>query len=77
MPAFASAKIGMALNPKLRLLVIQNGSELDANTLTELETLAKENNFQFLVEIVSRTKDDERLCTVVIKDGCVQEEDEE
>lgn len=67
----ASVKVGMALNPKLRLLVCQHGSDLDKETLDALEKAAKENDFQLLIEIVTRTSADEDLCAVIIEDGQV------
>ena len=80
----ASVKVGMALNPKLRLLVCQHGSDLDSDTLAALEAAAKENQFQLLIEIVTRTSADEELCAVIIEDGRVagaeetsEEDDEE
>ena len=71
MTIVASVKIGMAANPKLRLLVCQNGSDLDTDTLEVLDALLKENDFQMIVELVTRTEADEDLCAVVIKDGQV------
>lgn len=65
----ASVKVGMMLNPKLRLLVCQHGSDLDNATLDALDKAAKENNFQLLVELVTRSKEDEERCAVVIADG--------
>lgn len=65
----ASVKVGMALNPKLRLLVCQHGSDLDIATLDALGKAAKENDFQLLVELVTRSKEDEERCAVVISDG--------
>ena len=70
----ASVKIGMAANPKLRLLVCQNGSDLDTDTLEVLDKLLKENDFQMIVELVTRTEADEDLCAVVIKDGEIKGE---
>jgi energy-coupling factor transporter ATP-binding protein EcfA2 len=67
-----SVKIGMALNPKLRLLVCQDGSDLDTETLAALEQILAENDFQMLIELVTRTAADEELCAVVIKDGSVK-----
>lgn len=67
----ASTKIGMALNPKLRLLVCEHGSDLDAETLNALEKAAKEHDFQILIELVTRTSEDEARCAVIIKDGMV------
>lgn len=64
-----STKIGMALNPKLRLLVCQDGSDLDSDTLDALGRLCEEEDFQMLLELVTRTAEDEDRCAVVIHDG--------
>lgn len=68
----ASAKVGMSLNSKLRLLVIKNGSELDNDALDGLQQLLEDNDYQALVEIVTRTEEDENRCQVVIVDGEVK-----
>lgn len=65
----ASVKVGMALNPKLRLLVCQHGSDLDNATLDALAKVVEENKFQFICEVVTRTMEDEERCAVVIADG--------
>ena len=65
----ASVKVGMALNPKLRLLVCQHGSDLDNDTLDALDRAAVEHDFQLLIELVTRSKEDEERCAVVIADG--------
>lgn len=65
----ASVAVGMALNPKLRLLVCQHGSDLDSATLDALDAVVKENKFQCIVELVTRSKEDEERCAVVISDG--------
>lgn len=65
----ASTKIGMKLNPKLRLLVCQDGNDLDQDSMAALEKMLEENDFQMLVELVTRTQADEDLCAVVIQDG--------
>jgi hypothetical protein len=65
----ASVAVGMALNPKLRLLVCQHGSDLDNDTLDALEKVVKQNDFQLLIELVTRSKEDEERCAVVIADG--------
>lgn len=65
----ASVKVGMALNPKLRLLVCQHGSDLDNATLDALNAVVKEHDFQLLIELVTRSKEDEERCAVVISDG--------
>lgn len=65
----ASVAVGMALNPKLRLLVCQHGSDLDNETLDALAKVVQDNNFQLLVELVTRSKEDEERCAVIIADG--------
>ena len=69
----ASFRIGMALNPKLRLLVCQQGGDLDLDTLEQLGELAKEHDFQILLELVTRSSEDEERCAVIIEDGEVRE----
>lgn len=68
----ASVRIGMALNPKLRLLVCEDGSDLDSDTLAALDELLKQEDFQMILELVTRTSADEELCAVVIQDGKVR-----
>ena len=65
----ASIAVGMALNPKLRLLVCQHGSDLDNATLDALDAVVKEKQFQLIMEIVTRSREDEERCAVVISDG--------
>lgn len=64
-----SAKVGMSLNPKLRLFICERGGDLDKETLAALEETLKENDFQMLLELVTRSEEDEELCSVIIKDG--------
>ncbi len=75
----ASVAVGMALNPKLRLLVCQHGSDLDNDTLNALDEVVKASNFQCIVEVVTRSQYDEERCAVVIEDGRVRgaEDDEQ
>jgi hypothetical protein len=68
----ASVKVGMALNPKLRLLVCQHGSDLDNDTLDALDQVVKAGDFQCVVEVVTRSVYDEQRCAVVIEDGRVK-----
>ncbi len=65
----ASVAVGMRLNPELRLLVCEHGSDLDVDTLEALDAVLKEQDFQMIVEMVSRSKEDEERCAVVIADG--------
>lgn len=50
-----SAAIGMALNPKLRVMVIRDGSLLDQNSLRLLTEAAAAEDFVLLVEMVDTT----------------------
>lgn len=67
----ASVKVGMSLNPKLRLLVCEHGSDLDCDTIDALDDILKKEDFQMLVELVTRSKEDEERCAVVISNGQV------
>jgi len=53
-----SMAIAMALNPKIKIIRILNGSLLDSDTMKEIETIAKEKDFQIWVERVSDKKSD-------------------
>lgn len=65
-----SVEIGMALNPKLRLLVCENGAnDLDAEGFEILEELLVDRDFQLIAEFVTRGDDDENRCAVIIEDG--------
>jgi hypothetical protein len=66
---FASVKVGMALNPKLKLFVSKDGNDLDNKTLLELDKMLKENGYQMILEFVTRSDADEARCAVVFKDG--------
>ena len=65
----ASVKIGMAMNPKLRLLVCEDGNDLDDATMQALSDTLKDNDFQMLLEYVTRSPEDESKCAVVFTDG--------
>ncbi len=67
-----STQIGMALNPRLKLLVCEDGSDLDADTLKALEEILEKHDFQLLLELVTRSDSDDSLCAVVIEDGKVK-----
>lgn len=68
-----SAKIGMALNPTLRLLVCEDGGDMDEDALAAFDELLRDNDFQAIVELVTRGAEDEARCAVVIKAGEVVE----
>lgn len=64
-----SMAIGLALNPRLRVLIIRDGSLLDENSLAMIARMAEEANAQVWIERVG--KGDE--VQVVIEDGTVSE----
>lgn len=51
----ASVAIGMALNPKLRVIFIRDGSLLDAKNLSVISKMAEENKYQVWLETVTST----------------------
>ena len=59
--------MGMALNPKLRVLMIKDGSLLDADSLQAIRDQVAEGDFQLWLEIVN--PDDPTA--VIIEDGQV------
>jgi hypothetical protein len=50
-------KIGMALNPSLRLIVIKDGSLLDEETLKHVIDSASKEGYQVLIEVVSNNSE--------------------
>lgn len=68
-----SVLIGMKLNPRLKLLVCQGGGDCDEDTLAQLEQMLVENDFQLLLELVTRGAEDEARCAVIMRDGEVAE----
>jgi len=58
-----SAGVGFALNPTIRVMLIYDGSLLDDNTMSELETLARSNGSQIWIERVSN---DETVKVVLV-----------
>jgi predicted ATP-dependent endonuclease of OLD family len=52
-------KIGMAMNPNLRLLIIRDGSLLDEDTLNEILRVCDEQNYQVIIEIVDKREGEE------------------
>lgn len=50
-------KIGMALNPNLRLLVIRDGSLLDKKTMNFILKTCEKENYQLLIEVVKDTEE--------------------
>jgi len=64
-----SVAIGLALNPKLKILLIRDGSLLDEDSLADVARMADEAGAQVWIERVG--KGDE--ITVVIEDGSILE----
>jgi len=64
-----SVAMGLALNPTLRVLLIRDGSLLDAESLRIVAELAKERDGQVWLERVSEGSE----CSVVIEDGHVKD----
>jgi DNA repair exonuclease SbcCD ATPase subunit len=62
-----SLAIGMAANPKLRVMTIRDASLLDAKSMKLVEEVAAKHDFQVLLEIVS----DGGGTGIVISDGVV------
>lgn len=60
--------VGLAANPELRVLLVRDGSLLDADGVALLAKLAAENDAQLWVERVGEGSE----CTVVIEDGAVK-----
>jgi hypothetical protein len=62
---YISSSIAMAMNPRLRILRIQDGSLLDSTSMEILKTLAKRYDFQVWVEVV----DESGTVGLYIEDG--------
>ena len=66
-----SVAVGLALNPKLRVLLIRDGSLLDENNLATIGKMAEEADAQVWIERVGEGTE----CAVIIEDGRVKEEE--
>jgi hypothetical protein len=64
----ASLAMAIALNPKLRVIRIADGSLLDSDNLALVESVARENDFQVWIEVVG----DGDGRGIVIEDGQVR-----
>lgn len=64
-----SVAMGIALNPKLRIMQIRDGSLLDEESLKLVEEMAVQSNTQVWIERVGEGKE----CSVIIADGHVKE----
>lgn len=61
-----SVAIGMALNPKVKVLLIRNGNTLDEDSLKIISDLAEKHDYQVWLEWVTKSKDG---VSVLIEDG--------
>jgi hypothetical protein len=64
-----SVAMGISMNPKLKVLLIRDGSLLDASSLKMIAEMAKESDAQIWLEKVSKGAE----CSVIIEDGEVAE----
>ena len=64
-----SVALGAAANPRLRVLMVRDGSLLDKEMLSAIATIAKERDLQLFVERVS---EDGQGCSVLIEVGSVR-----
>jgi|WetSurSiteA1Bulk_404760.scaffolds.fasta_scaffold05600_2 predicted ATP-dependent endonuclease of OLD family len=69
-----SVAIGIAFNPKLKIMLIENGSLLDSDGLTTISEMAKASGTQVWIEYVSDSKDG---VGIVIEDGEINHGSEE
>lgn len=63
-----STRIGMALNPELRLICVRDGAYLDEASLATLRELSKKYDYQVIVEVVGDQEGDD---TIMMRDGRV------
>lgn len=61
-----SVAVGLALNPKLRVLLVRNGESLDSESMTLLGQLAEQHQAQLWVERMTETREG---VSVMIEDG--------
>ncbi|UCG02456.1 MAG: AAA family ATPase [Candidatus Heimdallarchaeota archaeon] len=65
-----SVAMGLAMNPKLKVLLIREGSLLDKKNLAMIAKIAQKADAQIWLERVSRGKE----CSVIIENGMIKEE---
>jgi hypothetical protein len=65
----AAVSIGLALNPKIRVILIRDGSLLDEDSMKLVSEMAEKNDAQIWVERVA----DGRPGCVVIEDGEIKQ----
>lgn len=67
-----SVAMGLVMNPKLKILLIRDGSLLDAKNLEIISKMASKMDAQIWLEKVGRGKD----CQIIISDGSIVEQDD-
>jgi len=67
-----SMAIAIALNPKLKVILIKDASLLDDDAMAEVEKMAEEKDFQVWIELVDETGD----VGIYIEDGLVVAKEE-
>lgn len=67
-----SMAMGMALNPRLKVILIRDGSLLDPDSMNVVTQMATDHKYQLWIEVV----EDSDRCTVVIEDGVVKDRGE-
>jgi hypothetical protein len=67
-----SVIFGMAINPKLRLILIEDASLFDNKSLQTIANLANKNDYQILAEIVTKNDTEENQCSFIIENGEVK-----
>ena len=65
-----SVAIGLSMNPKLRVLLIREGSLLDEKNLAMVAKMAEDADAQIWLERVGQGKE----CSIIIEDGSVKHE---
>lgn len=64
-----STGIAMAMNPKLKVILIRNGSNLDSHSKAVIADMAKEQGYRVLMEVV----DESGGASVTIEDGVLKD----
>lgn len=65
----ASIEIGMKMNPEIRILMIEDGSLLDNDSMKIVQEMAEKHDFQIWIEVVDETG----TVGIYIEDGAVVE----
>lgn len=65
-----SVSIGAALSPRLKVLLVRNGNDLDTKNIALLAECAAEHGLQIWLEKIQAVKG---MCSVVIEDGSVSQ----